>query len=309
MDDQIAITSDSIAMDNASPNWGPDAPRGGKIVMGRILKEKATVPLFLAQTLIQSLRDVGYNHTTSALCEHVDNAIEHGATEVRVYFRQSGGSGDKKKTDVAVYDNGHGMSSTVLKVAMAFGGSMSYGNRHGIARFGMGMKTAALSMSPVLEVYSWQEREAIYSMIMDVDDIGKERANLVEMSDPSFLTALPDEVVTLFTKLMTYPTSRIEQALAVDGGSSVAELLGSHGTVVFMPNCDRLHYAKAKTRKNQDFRDKVLAQARSVGWPVPKDRTGIRVNRIALVPSEALLRRRRRRRKCERPAPQGRRSD
>jgi hypothetical protein len=26
--------------------WGADAPRGGKAVMGRILKENATVPLF-----------------------------------------------------------------------------------------------------------------------------------------------------------------------------------------------------------------------------------------------------------------------
>jgi hypothetical protein len=33
----------------------------------------------------------------------------------------------------------------VLKVGMAFGGSMNFGNREGIARFGMGMKTAALS--------------------------------------------------------------------------------------------------------------------------------------------------------------------
>ena len=255
MDDQSAITSDTIAVDNTSPNWGPDAPRGGKTVMGRILKEKATVPLFLAQTLIQSLRDVGYNDTTSALCEHVDNAIEHGATEVRVYFRQSNDSGDKKQTDVAVYDNGRGMSPTVLKVAMAFGGSMSYGNRHGIARFGMGMKTAALSMSPVLEVYSWQEREAIYSMILDVDAIGKERANLVEMPDPSFLTALPSEIVTLFTKLMSYPTGRAEQILAVNGENSVGELLGSHGTVVFMPDCDRLHYAKAKTLVDHAVRE------------------------------------------------------
>jgi hypothetical protein len=30
--------------------------------MNRIVKEKATVPLFFAQTLVQSLRDVGYNH-------------------------------------------------------------------------------------------------------------------------------------------------------------------------------------------------------------------------------------------------------
>jgi hypothetical protein len=130
-----------------SPSWGDDAPRGGKAVMNRILKEKATVPLFFAQTLIQSLRDVGYNHTTSALCEHVDNAIQAGASQVRVFFRQSGTKGEYE-IDAAVYDNGCGMPPTVLKVATAIGGSMNYGNRNGIARFGMGMKTAALSMSP-----------------------------------------------------------------------------------------------------------------------------------------------------------------
>src|SRR5712691_8636176 len=97
-------------------NWGPDSPRGGKAVMSRILKENATVPLFFGQTMIQSLRDVGYNHTTSALCEHVDNAIQAGAREVRVFFRQGGKRGDYQ-TDAAVYDNGSGMPATVLKVA------------------------------------------------------------------------------------------------------------------------------------------------------------------------------------------------
>jgi hypothetical protein len=139
-------------------NWADDAPRGGRTVMNRILKENATVPLFFAQTLVQSLRDVGYNHTTSAMCEHVDNAIQAGATVVRIYFRQSGKRG-QYEIDAAVYDNGHGMPPAVLKVAMAFGGSMSFGNRQGIGRFGMGMKTAALSMSPI-PVRGQQEKNA-----------------------------------------------------------------------------------------------------------------------------------------------------
>jgi hypothetical protein len=156
-------------------NWAPDAPKGGKAVMNRVLKDGASVPLFFAQTLIASLRDVGYNTTTSAICEHVDNAIQAGATEVRVYFRQTG----KQKEaviDAAVYDNGSGMAPNVLKVATSFGGSMSFNNRSGIGRFGMGMKTAALSMSPVMELYSWQEAAAYYNMTLDVEAIGKERA-------------------------------------------------------------------------------------------------------------------------------------
>ena len=47
--------------DQSAIEWGTDAPRGGKAVMSRLLKENGTVPLFFGQTLIQSLRDVGYN--------------------------------------------------------------------------------------------------------------------------------------------------------------------------------------------------------------------------------------------------------
>ena len=226
-------------------NWGADAPRGGKAVLNRILKEGATVPLFFAQTLIDSLRDVGYNHTTSALCEHIDNAIEAGATEVRVFFRQTGKPGSLR-TDAAVYDNGRGMSPTVLKVAMAFGGSMNYNNRDGIGRFGMGMKTAALSMSPMLELYSWQERMAFYNMTLDVEEIGKEKANLVQLPDPELLTELPDEVAELFLKPMGWPNDDSAQDLFASGKEELIERLGTTGTIVYMPSCDRLTYAKVK---------------------------------------------------------------
>jgi hypothetical protein len=100
---------------------------------------------FFAQSLIASLRDVGYNTTTSAICEHVDHAIQAGATEIRVYFRQTGKQSNTV-IDAAVWDNGSGMPPKVLKVATSFGGSMNYANRTGIGRFGMGMKTAALSV-------------------------------------------------------------------------------------------------------------------------------------------------------------------
>ncbi len=148
--------------------WSTDAPKGGKAVMNRVLKDGASVPLFFAQTLIASLRDVGYNTTTSAICEHVDNAIQAGATEIRVYFRQTGKQASAV-IDACVSDNGSGMPPNVLKVATSFGGSMNYNNRTGIGRFGMGMKTAALSMSPVMELYSWQERDAFFNMTLDVN--------------------------------------------------------------------------------------------------------------------------------------------
>jgi Histidine kinase-, DNA gyrase B-, and HSP90-like ATPase len=136
------------------------------------------------------------------------------------------------------------MSPNVLKMATAFGGSMRYGNREGIGRFGMGMKTAALGMSPMMELYSWQEKSAFYQMTLDVEDIGKDRANSVELPDPIFSTDLPSEVASLSLKRWCSPTrmSRISSQ-----HDDLNEILGASGTIVFLPNCDRLSFAKAQT--------------------------------------------------------------
>jgi hypothetical protein len=231
--------------DPQGPAWGVEAPRGGKAVLNRIIKEKATVPLFFGQTLISSLRDVGYNSTTSALCEHVDNAIQWGATEVRVYFRQTGKKG-AYETDVLVLDNGSGMAPNILRFATSFGGSMVYDNRSGIGRYGMGMKTAALSMCPVMDLYSWQESGAYYNMTLDVEAIGKERANLIELPEPTLMDELPSAVSDMLTKPLSFP-DRGEQMLVAEKPGDLKDRLGNSGTIVFLPSCDRLTYAKART--------------------------------------------------------------
>jgi hypothetical protein len=249
--------------DHTTLEWSSDSPRGGKTVMNRILKENATVPLFFGQTLIQSLRDVGYNHTTSALCEHVDNAIQAGATEIRVAFRQTGKRGGYR-TDIAVYDNGRGMSPAVLQVATAFGGSTSFGNRRGIGRFGMGMKTAALSVSPVLDLYSWQEAGVIYNMTLDVDAIGKDRRNLIELPEPTLVNELPDELAEMLTKPLSFPDRR-DQMLLADDKSELAQRLGRCGSIVYMPECDRLTYATARALVDHAMKEMARVYRRMLG--------------------------------------------
>src|SRR6266481_2581689 len=170
----VELNDKANQSDLAGTGWSESAPRGGRTVLGRILKEGATVPMFLGQTLINSLRDLGYNHTTSAVCEHVDNGIQWKATDIRIYFNQRGNHSDSQ-IDILIFDNGTGMPANVLKLAMAFGGSMVFNDRAGIGRYGMGMKTAALSMGPVLEVYSWQEPRAYYNMTLDVEEVGLNR--------------------------------------------------------------------------------------------------------------------------------------
>lgn len=242
---------DAVAADNNdngfAPQWGTDAPRGGKSVLNRILKDGAKVPLFLGQTLINSLRDLGYNNTTSALCEHVDNAIQWGATEVRVFFHQTGKRGDYH-IDCLVLDNGQGMAPYVLKVAMSFGGSMVYENRNGIGRYGMGMKAAALNIGRVLDVYSWQELGAIYNMTLDVDEISGNRSNLIEQSDPVLCDDLPSDIADILTKPMEYPKRPAEtQELFANGRAELSERLGQSGTIVYIPDCDRLSHSKSST--------------------------------------------------------------
>ena len=245
-------------------NWADDAPKGGKTVLNRILKDGANVPLFFAQTLVSSLRDQGYNDTTSALCEHVDNSIQANASEVRVYFRQTGTSGNYN-TDVAVLDNGEGMAPNVLKVAMAFGGSMNFNDRSGIGRFGMGMKTAALSMSPLVQFYSWQEPGAIYNIALDVEAVGRERSNSVMLPDPELLDELPDDVADIIQKPMSVPRNRSLQTLLAEVSDDLREVLGRTGTIIYMPSCDRLSYARANTLVDHATKEMARVYRRAIG--------------------------------------------
>jgi hypothetical protein len=228
-----------------SPQWGSNAPRGARIVLNRMIKEGATVPLFLGQTLVNSLRDLGYDHPTSAVCEHVDNAIQWGAKEVRVYFQQSGKRGNYA-IDLLVWDNGCGMAPNVLRAAMAFGGSMCFDNRAGIGRYGVGMKASALSMGPVLDVYSWQERGTFYNLMLDTNEISNDKSNLVTLPEPELLDVLPPEIRTILTEPLTYPSDAEEQELLESDPDRLTERLGDSGTIIYVPDCDRMPKKKAQ---------------------------------------------------------------
>ena len=157
-----------------------------------------------------------------------------------------------------VYDNGRGMPPNVLKVATSFGGSMSYGNRVGIGRFGMGMKTAALSMSPVMELYSWQETRAVYGMILDTQAIGRERTNSIDLPDPIFSADVTPDVAQFFTRPMNFPKDKSEQQIVASDPTDLWERLGPHGTIVYMPECDRLSYGN--DRKLVEHATKEMAR-------------------------------------------------
>ena len=84
-------------------------------------------------------------------------------------------------------------------------------------------------------------------MTLDVEAIGRDKSNLVELPDPTLQSELTFELASLFTTPMTFPSDRGEQVLFAAGDIEVYERFGDSGTLVYMPNCDRLTYAKPKT--------------------------------------------------------------
>ena len=203
--------------------WGDQAPSGGRTALTRMLKYGTRVPMFFGQTLIKSLRNQGYNSTTAALCEFVDNSIQWKASEVRVYISQF----KHEPIRILVYDNGCGMAPNVLRVAMAFGGSMAYDARTNISRFGLGMKTAALSISPTLDTYTWQEPRAYYNLMLDVNQVGNTRRDLLEIPEPILRDQLPSDVVNILTQPMSWPRNPQEtQTLLATNEEELYKRLG-----------------------------------------------------------------------------------
>jgi hypothetical protein len=91
------------------------------------------------------------------------------------------------------------------QVAMSFGGSLAFESRTGISRFGMGMKTAGLSIAPAFDNYTWQEPRAYYSVSLDVNEMGKDKSNMLEVPEPQLNDDLPSDIVDILTRPTAWP--------------------------------------------------------------------------------------------------------
>ena len=109
--------------------------------------------LFSGEQVIQSLRNVGYQHEGNAIADIVDNSIEAGAEKIEIVF-------DEEKarpgsfSSIAIIDNGHGMKPEYLPLAIGIGSTSRAKNPSGLGRFGMGLTSAGTAFSNLLEVYS-----------------------------------------------------------------------------------------------------------------------------------------------------------
>ena len=198
------------------------------------MSRTTTIPLFIPQTSIESQRSSGYSSTHSAVNEFVDNSIEAGAMEIRVYYIPRREGRKMVSHDIYVLDNGKGMEPDLLWRAMAFGGGDRF-DRKGIGRFGYGLPNAAISKGRHLDVYTWQGPGEVYRAELDVERI--KQGELDGPEEPE-LEDIPDSMKRMLAKpIGTYPKGEEqEQHLLLPADWP------DHGTLVAVSDCDRLSY-------------------------------------------------------------------
>ena len=183
--------------------------------------EDDIVPTKLA---LNALRDSGYNNSTYAIAELIDNAIQANAKHVEViFYDKEEFSGGRKKTrldKIAIVDNGDGMTDITLKKALQFGNGTRLNNRKGIGRFGMGLPNSSISQCRRVDVYTWQNSKNVYKSYIDLNLV--DSGDMVSIPSPE-LTSIPEYI------------------------KNNSKHLTDHGTVVIWSKLDRCNWKKSKT--------------------------------------------------------------
>src|SRR5262245_27827960 len=99
-----------------------DGTRSWSSVFGFHRRNMQAAPVILLKEFIQATRDSGYKGTPYAVAELVDNALEAHARSVFVDVKAAH-PGRNATVNVAVTDDGIGMSPSELMLALQFGGS------------------------------------------------------------------------------------------------------------------------------------------------------------------------------------------
>lgn len=155
-------------------------------------KQHDIVPVHL---VVQAMRDNGYKNAAYALAELIDNSIQAEATEVEVLCAEKEIQLQRLSSrihQIAVLDNGTGMDSAVLRMALQFGnGTHLAEDKHtGMGRFGMGLPCSSISQCQRVEVWTWQSgvENAIYTYL-DLNQIKNQQ--LAEVPEPQ-KSKIPD---------------------------------------------------------------------------------------------------------------------
>jgi hypothetical protein len=181
-----------------------------------------------ASSLAAAMRDIGYSLET-AVADLVDNSISAKATKVDIICNLR-----DESPSLVVIDNGNGMSSAELHLAMRHGAGHPSDARHkdDLGRFGLGLKTASFSQCRRLAVITRQAGK-LSGAEWDLDLIDKKN---------EWLLLILDE--------------------AEASGQPYANHLADHGTAVIWRNLDRLFEDERGDRRHEIVNEKLDALER-----------------------------------------------
>ena len=155
----------------------------------------------------------------SALGELIDNSVDAGSRNITVQFYDN-----EKYRNIMVVDDGRGISEPNIKHALTLAKSMKVGMDQ-LGRFGMGMKTAALSLTTNFELFTKSVTDGIFYASYNINKMKQENKFIAE----------------------------IRPATAAESDFFKTKIKSLSGTIVILKNCDRINY-----KTNEDFSDKAI---------------------------------------------------
>lgn len=114
--------------------------------MPNVLRKEDLVDITPDVRLLRVLRNSGF-HLQTAMGELLDNSVDAGANEIDVYVFIN----NLQKKNIMIVDNGKGMNESTLQYSLTLAKELKVGIDQ-LGKFGMGMKTAALSISTQFEI-------------------------------------------------------------------------------------------------------------------------------------------------------------
>lgn len=139
---------------------------------------------FNAARVCEAIARIGYEPHT-ALMDLVDNAATAGATTVQISLVLSPGKTLRNRNGVAMYqicDNGCGMNQAGVTNAFTLGSDGNY-KPGSLSKYGMGLKSAGLSLGSTISIISKRDDQITDRFIFDKDAIAEANA-FVMSSEP-----------------------------------------------------------------------------------------------------------------------------
>ncbi|WP_394555262.1 hypothetical protein C1N61_26355 (plasmid) [Priestia aryabhattai] len=178
-----------------------------------------TVDITPSVRIFTVLRNTGFD-IKAATAELLDNAVDANAREIDLYAYIS----DQGKKNLLVVDDGMGMSTDALKASLTLA-ELSKGGIDELGKYGMGLKTAALSLSRKFEIFTMTAKSGVVMYAeFDVDKMEEKNKFEAEIRE-----ATEDEANFFLSKLGRGKRS---------------------GTVIRIADCDRFD-PSATTYANQ----------------------------------------------------------